>query len=122
LGVVTSELQDFRTVPAIRGIVSTSRPLDDRSSDDLVDVNNLYNQEKKLASTIAYNRTLMEKRINQWISKVTGIQVKGIVIPDKQAGIEAHSKFDVNIVNEGFGSNQLVHLFAQIAIAPLSHS
>jgi predicted ATPase len=24
----------------------------------------------------------------------------------------------VNIVNEGFGSNQLVHLFAQIALAP----
>jgi len=40
-------------------------------------------------------------------------------VPDKQASIEAHRKYDINLINEGFGTNQLVHLFAQIAKSPV---
>lgn len=120
LNAIRDDFQDFFMIPAIRGIVSTSYPLDTHPSKDLMDVSNLHEQEMKLASTLVYMRGLMEGKIDKWIKKVTGIEVEGAMIPDKQVGIETRGGKtpNVNIVNEGFGSNQLVHLFAQIAIAP----
>ena len=118
LNVIKDELEDFFFVPAIRGVSSPSYPLDSKSSEDLVDVRNLYQQAIKFSSTVVYQGTDIENEINKWIRRVTGITVRGRTIPDKQGAIEAHRKIGVNIVNEGFGSNQLVHLFAQIAMAP----
>lgn len=116
--VIQQDLHDFFMVPAIRGVSSPSYPLDTRPSEDLMDVSNLYQQAIKFSSTVVYNSPAIERKINKWISRITGIAIRARTIPDKQASIEAVRKMDVNIVNEGFGSNQLVHLFAQIATAP----
>jgi len=118
LDVIRQDLSDFFMVPAIRGVSSPSYPLDSKSSDDLMDVSNLYQQAIKFSSTVVYNSPALERKINKWISRVTGIAIRARTVPDKQAAIEAFRKIDVNIINEGFGSNQLVHLFAQIATSP----
>ncbi|MCJ7770353.1 AAA family ATPase, partial [Candidatus Bathyarchaeota archaeon] len=116
--VVQQDLQGFFMVPAIRGASSPSYPLDSGPSEDLMDVLNPYQQAVKFSSTVVYNSPAIERKINKWISRITGIAIRARTIPDKRAAIEAFRKMDVNIVNEGFGSNQLVHLFAQIATTP----
>lgn len=118
LDVVQRDFRGFFMVPAIRGVSSPSYPLDVKPSEDLMDVTNLNTQAIKFSSTVVYNSPAMERKINKWISRITGIAIRARTVPDKQAAIEAHGKMDVNIINEGFGSNQLVHLFAQIATAP----
>lgn len=120
LKVIHEDLQEFYLVPAMRGINLPSYPLDTKASDDLTDVVNLYNQAVKFSSTIVYESPSMENKINKWISRITGITIRARTVPDKQASIEASREYDVNLVNEGFGTNQLVHLFAQIAKAPSS--
>lgn len=120
LDVIARDFWDFSLVPATRGISSPTYPLDTQSSGDLVDVQNLHRQAIKFSSTVVYESPAMERKINNWISRVTGVTVRARTVPDKQASIEAHRKYDINLINEGFGTNQLVHLFAQIAKSPVS--
>lgn len=120
LQVINDDLRDFFLVPAMRGINLPSYPLDTKASDDLTDVVNLHNQAIKFSSTVVYESPSMENKINKWISRITGITVRARTVPDKRASIEASRKYEVNLVNEGFGTNQLTHLFAQIAKAPSS--
>lgn len=120
LQVINDDLRDFFLVPAMRGINLPSYSLDTKASDDLTDVMNLHNQAVKFSSTVVYESPSMENKINKWISRITGITVRARTVPDKRASIEAFRKYKVNLINEGFGTNQLVHLFAQIAKAPSS--
>jgi AAA15 family ATPase/GTPase len=119
LSVIAKDLEDFFIVPAIRGISSPTYPLDNRVWEDIMDSNNLYRQAIKFSSTIVYKSSEIERKINKWISRITGITIRARTVPDKQAAIEASRRINSNIVNEGFGSNQLVHLFTQIATAPV---
>lgn len=120
LDSIMLDLCDYFMVPAIRGMSSFSRQLDAMISDDFVDAFNLDRQETKFASSFVYLGSDLEDKINKWMAKITGISVRGRTVPDKKAAIEAHKRIDVNIVNEGFGTNQLVYLFAQIAAAPIN--
>ena len=77
-------------------------------------------QASRLASTVAYHREL-ENKISSWIERITGVRVSSELVPGPKVTIRAHPKkpkVGVNIVNEGYGSNQLVHLMGQIALAP----
>jgi len=119
LDVIALDFHDFSLVPATRGTTLPTYPLDNKSSDDLVNVQNLYSQAIKLSSTVVYDSPAMERKINNWISRITGVTVRARTVPDKRASIEAHRKYDITLINEGFGTNQLVHLFAQIAKSPV---
>lgn len=116
--VVRDDLNDFFLVPAIRGLSSPNYPLDSASSSDMIDATNLNTQAIKYSSTVVYEGQAVERKINKWIGRITGITVRGRTVPDKQASVDVSRKIDVNVVNEGFGTNQLIHLFAQIAKAP----
>jgi predicted ATPase len=105
----------------MRGVSSTTCPLEAKSSDDLVDSSNLYAQTIRFLSTVVYESPVLERKINKWINRITGVTIRARTVPDKLASIEASRKYEVNLVNEGFGTNQLVHLFAQIAKSP-THS
>ena len=77
-------------------------------------------QASRLASTVAYHREL-ENKISNWIERITGVRVSSDLVPGPQVTIRAHPKkpkVNPNIVNEGYGTNQLVHLMGQIALAP----
>jgi predicted ATPase len=115
LEVIALDLKDFRLVPAMRGVSSTSFPLEASSSEDLVDSSNLYAQTKRFVSTVVYESPSIERKVNKWINRITGVTIKARTVPDKQGSIEASRNYEVNLVNEGFGTNQLVHMFAQVA-------
>jgi hypothetical protein len=118
LDVLRNEVKGFFMVPAIRGISSPSYPLDHVASEDLVDSQNLNQQSVKFASTVVYESPEIERKINKWLTEITGVTIRARTIPDKQGAVEVHRRIDANIVNEGFGTNQLAHLFAQIATSP----
>nr|MDO8132612.1 AAA family ATPase [Candidatus Njordarchaeum guaymaensis] len=66
----------------------------------------------------------MEAKISKWIERITGVKVSAELVPQRRITVRAQSMLPqnrevrVNIVNEGYGSNQLVHLMTQIALAP----
>jgi predicted ATPase len=90
---------------------------------DLTSTGGSSDQASRVASTLAYRREL-EARISDWIERITGAKVNAELVPQKHITVQAQStlsknrKIRVNIVNEGYGSNQLVHLMTQIALAP----
>lgn len=118
LEVIAKDLMDFRLVPTMRGISCPTYPLESNASEDLVDSSNLYSQTRKFCSTVVYGSPRIERKINKWLNKITGVTIRGRAVPDKQGSIEAYRKYEINLVNEGFGTNQLVHMFAQIAKSP----
>ena len=120
LEVIALDLKDFRLVPAIRGVSSTSYPLETSSSEDLVDSSNLYAQTTRFVTTVVYESPSIERKVNKWINRITGVTIKARTVPDKQGSIEASKNYEVNLVNEGFGTNQLVHMFAQVAQSPVN--
>jgi energy-coupling factor transporter ATP-binding protein EcfA2 len=114
ISVVQTDLQDFFLVPASRGFDVPNYPIGSESHINLSDSTGTSSQAMKLASTLAYKR--LEERISPYIERVTGIKVRHRLIPDKKVSVETDK--EVNIINEGFGTNQLVHLFAQIETSP----
>jgi len=114
LGVIQADLRATYFVPACRGLEKSKYALEDKPYEDIVDASGMSVQASRLASTIAYKR--LEDEISKRIKRVTGIHIKHKLVPQKQVTIETPS--EINIINEGFGTNQLVHLFAQIETSP----
>jgi len=119
LEVIALDLNEFRLVPAIRGVSLPKYPLEASSFEDLVDCSNLNAQTARFCSTVVYESPVIERKINNWINRITGVTIRARTVPDKQASIVASRNYEVNLVNEGFGTNQLVHMFAQIAKSPV---
>jgi energy-coupling factor transporter ATP-binding protein EcfA2 len=116
--VIASVLRDIYFVPANRGVDKRAFPLIDAPSTDFISAQGTTKQAGDVAGTLAYKRQL-EERISAWSQRVTGIGVRSSMVPGREASIEATRRgLTVNIVNEGFGSNQLVLLLTQLAAAP----
>jgi energy-coupling factor transporter ATP-binding protein EcfA2 len=115
LGVIETDIKSISIVPAGRGIDRYKNPLEDSPRQDIMDSSGISQQASHLTSTIAYRREI-EERISEFVYRITGIKVRHKLIPNKEVSIETDN--EINIVNEGFGSNQLDHLFTQIETCP----
>ena len=72
-----------------------------------------------VATTLKYREDELEERLSQWYERVTGIRIRFALREGRTTFLESvtpHGSF--NIVNEGFGSNQLAFVLGQLAIAP----
>jgi len=105
-------------VSAMRGIERQSYDLGDQPLLDLASPEGSLRVGQALATTILYRREL-EKTISSWMDRVTGRSIEGRAVPPRKVSLDAvaHGQ-TVNIVNEGFGSNQLAHVLTQLAILP----
>lgn len=115
-GVIESEIRSIFVVPPSRGLDKPQYPLEGGPHQDILDSKGTSQQSSHLASTIAYTSEI-EEMISQHIYRITGLKVRHKLVPDRQVSIR--TRRDINIVNEGFGTNQLVHLFAQVESSPL---
>lgn len=110
-------------VPPFRGQDLPWYDLRVRPELDLTSTGGSPDQASRVASTMAYRREL-EAKISNWIERITGVKVSAELVPQRRITVRAQSRLSqnrevrVNIVNEGYGSNQLVHLMTQIALAP----
>lgn len=118
LDVVRRRLQSIFLIPAIRGFDAYSYPLEDSPVIDFAITGGVAAHAQLLASILAYKREL-EDIISTWFRRITGISVSVKLQEQKRVSIEggiAKTKF--NIVNEGFGSNQLTFALMRLATSP----
>lgn len=106
-------------VPAIRGFSEPYYPLGDGPIQDLSSVGPRGSQAQHVSSTLAYRRDL-ESKVSDWTERITRTNVEARIIPQKRVTVEAIvGSRKMNIVNEGFGTNQLIQPLLQLAIAPV---
>ncbi|MBI2917929.1 MAG: AAA family ATPase [Chloroflexi bacterium] len=112
-------ISGFHLVPAMRGLDKPTYMLGREEAGDFISGEGYDKQTEKLTSTFAYRREYLEDKIAAWFQRITGIRILVSIRPAHEVRIMAEAKgVRVNIVNEGFGSNQLVHLLGQLALAP----
>jgi predicted ATPase len=113
-GIFKDELDSVIIVPALRGFDKPRYNIESTIRRDIMDSLGTSQQASHLASAIAYQSEIEEK-VSENINRITSIKIRHKLVPDKQIQIETHKK--INIINEGFGTNQLVQLFTQIESA-----
>lgn len=118
LTIFDRELRHIFTIPAIRGFARYDYALGDSTVTDFGTKDSPEIRAEQLTTTLAYTMEL-EKILSEWFTRITGIRVKFRVIPNKRVTINAGVyEPEFNIVNEGFGSNQLTFALTQLAISP----
>jgi energy-coupling factor transporter ATP-binding protein EcfA2 len=111
-------LEKIYPVPSQRGFDRYEyAPVErDRPVDQMVTNEGTTELARFTASLIAYKR--LESRISPWMKSITGVEVKPALAPGPTISVETTGTAPVNMVNEGFGTNQLVFLLAQLARSP----
>lgn len=118
ISVIPKTLENIYLIPAIRGFDRPSFELDPQPVQDFATVGDPSAQAAHAVSSLAYERELEEK-ISSWTKRITGVSISVRVVPERRVALEStRPTLRINIINEGFGLNQLVYLLAQVAIAP----
>jgi len=106
-------------VPALRGFDKPVYPLQDSSVTDFFTSSSPDHHAASVLSTILYRREL-EEAISRFSSRALGVRLGVRAVPPKQVAAEAQSDNGsrINLVNEGFGANQLIGLLAQLVVSP----
>ena len=121
LNVFSDTISSIFLIPAIRGFDADWYALGDTSVVDFAQNERLDNRAQQLATTLAYKMELADI-LSEWFTEITDINVRIKLLEQKRVQLHAGvRKQAFNIVNEGFGSNQLVFALGQLAISP-SHS
>ncbi len=116
------QLQRFFFVPAGRGFVEQTFPLQDDASDDLSTAMGYSEFASNAATRLAMDRTL-EEQVSGWLEEVTGLRIRAELGRGKTINItfqpprHLSDRIAVGANNESFGANQLSHVFLQIALA-----
>jgi len=101
----------------IRGFEAPTYPLQPNPEEDFFAVRGPADQASRVLSTLAYRPELQEA-ISDFSRRVLGVSMRVRLVPDKMVAAEAYNGWQANLVNEGFGANQLLILLAQLVVAP----
>ena len=121
LSVLSQSLLNIRLVPALRGFSAARYSLGPQDVDDFglpnVDMN-----ARQLATTLAYDNQLREE-VGNVLHSITGVKIDRELAPERQTTpvtLRTTSTGTKRVVptNEGFGTNQLVHLLSQTLVTP----
>ena len=116
------QLQRFFFVPAGRGFIGQTFPLQDDASDDLSTAMGYSEFASNAATRLAMDRRL-EEQVSDWLEEVTGLRIRAELGRGKTVNItfqpprSTNGRMAVGANNESFGANQLSHVFLQIALA-----
>ena len=115
---IGDELTNLAFVPALRGLDSPQYALGDKPFDELANTAGVTQQAHILSTTLAYRREL-EEQISSIMSNVVQRNIRARLTPNRSVMIESNNNgLWVPITNEGMGSNPLLHLVAQLVLAP----
>jgi hypothetical protein len=118
VSAVSACLATVTIIPATRGFEEPLYLLVDNPVDDLLATPQGITRAQQLASTLVYQRPLA-KQVAGLVSQVVGGEVAAGLVPPKKVALETLKRtWSVNVVNEGFGLNQLIWLFFQTVAAP----
>lgn len=118
VGMVLGQLfNDVVLVPTLRGQDELGLDLVDNLPNDFLDAAGHKSEEMKTLGVLAMQRTL-EDKVSAWHERITGSKVHIAIMPQKKVTLEATKEtLTTNIMNEGFGSNQLAYLLIPLAAA-----
>lgn len=112
------EFENIAFVPALRGIDTQKQELLETVAGQPVDAYNFNNQAKLLASSLAYHRDL-EDKVSDLIAIILNRKCRANLEEGRVISVETKvGERWVNIMNEGFGVNPMVHLIYQLVSAP----
>ncbi len=116
------QLKRFFFVPAGRGFIGQTFPLQDDASDDLSTAMGYSEFASNAATRLAMARGL-EEQVSDWLQQVTGLRIRAEIGKGKMVNVtfqpprHVSERMAVGANNESFGANQLSHVFLQIALA-----
>lgn len=115
---ILSDFDNVSYIPALRGIDTRFQRLVEQIPKSPLNSNNFNTQSNLLASSLAYNRDL-ENKISSLIEAILNRKCRSRLQQGIMVSVETfNGERWVNIMNEGFGANPLVHLVYQIVAAP----
>ena len=110
-------LIDLIMVPGIRGLTLPTYKLGDDKALDIAMEEGLSNQERQIATNLAYSPSDVEK-ICPLLERITGVGLQATTVPPQSVEVRSRAtKGSVNIVLEGFGTNSLILLLLQLTLA-----
>ena len=113
----TLALKDIRLVPTTRGLVRPDYELGTEKVDDIALGEGLSHQEEQTATNLAYSRPT-EHKVSEWLTQVTDVGLRVDLVPPRRVNVKALASIgDINLANEGFGTNALILLLMQLASA-----
>ncbi len=105
-------------VPALRGIDTSEYRLLEKRTNEFVDAFNFRRQAELLVSSLEFRREYAD-RISGAIEAILGRKTRTRLVDGPIVLVETYNGEKwVNIMNEGFGVNPLVHLIFQTIVAP----
>lgn len=116
------QLRRFFFVPAGRGFIGQTFPLQDNASVDLTASAGYVELSKTAATALAMDRWL-EEQVSDWLEPIASRGVQARISKGKNVSIVfqpprgASGRMSFGANNESFGANQLSHVFLQIALA-----
>jgi hypothetical protein len=114
-------IDSWRFVPVARGFNHPFYPLQDHPNSEIFSAGPYDQTAAELASTLGMRQTL-ERRTANLVRDVTGVRIAVRFAEQRQATVRSDTSRAADgsfpIVNEGFGTNQLVFVMAQLAQMP----
>ena len=116
------QLRRFFFVPAMRGFVGQTFPLQHDARADLSTAVGYNEFAVNAATALAMDRDL-EEQVSDWLETVTGLGIQAKIGKSHTVSITfrpsrgENGRMPVGANNESFGANQLSHVFLQIALA-----
>ena len=123
LNASTEDLNRIRVVPAIRGFTLARYPLGQERLRDMSSRIDPQRNSEDLATSLAYDTELRE-RVSELMADITGVAVSLTLDPNRLVAAVsrrptgAATNKQVVPTNEGFGTNQLIHLISQVLVTP----
>ena len=116
--VFERQLDEIHYVPASRGFTRPYYGIEDRASRIFYSQSS-DRQNSQVATTLGI-QSEYEEIVSNWMKHVTGVKIRPNLGESKQIGVGSTKEelgLNISIINEGFGTNQLVQLFLTLAIA-----
>lgn len=113
-------MSSWRFVPPLRGFAHPAYSLVDQKLTELKPAGPYDAQSAAVASTLGIDDAV-EERVAGWVEKITDVRIRHAVQERQHIAVRAASNMpngSIPIVNEGFGTNQLVFLMFQLATTP----
>jgi energy-coupling factor transporter ATP-binding protein EcfA2 len=116
----SDEILTWRYTPVSRGFTRSSYDLSDDMMQELLGGASRDAMDASLASAIAYDSEVGDQ-ISEWLNALTNIRISSGLIPGRRAQVRSVKdgvRIRPAIINEGFGSNQLIAMLYQLAKTP----
>ena len=114
---IKQDILNIIYIPSLRSINQFIYNLKEGSQKTLIDLN-FVDQTENLVSSLEYNREKVNM-LSLYLQKILDREIRTKLVPGYKIIVEINNGNKwVNIINEGFGTNQLIFMLYQMILAP----